>query len=78
MASTAPRPLKPEHEFTETRMTGFGGWWASAAARRGESDSEALWPLPASLVAANGTLADLDVLRTGPVVTHPYGQFRQR
>ncbi len=30
MASTAPRPLKVEHEFTDVRLTGFGGWSALA------------------------------------------------
>ena len=25
MASTAPRPLKVEHEFTDARLAGFGG-----------------------------------------------------
>ena len=30
MASTAPRPLKVEHEFTDARLTGFGGCSALA------------------------------------------------
>ena len=30
MASTAPRPLKVEGEFTDARLTGFGGWSALA------------------------------------------------
>ena len=30
MASTAPRPLKVDHEFTDARLTSFGGWSALA------------------------------------------------
>ena len=30
MTSTVPRPLKVEHEFTDARLTGLGGWSALA------------------------------------------------
>ena len=71
MASTAPRPLKVEHEFTDARLTGFGGCSALAlTAERlglfGDLSEGVSIKVRRRGASDGGALSDLDGLRADP------------
>ena len=78
MASTTPRPLKAEHEFTNARMTGFGGWFALAlTAERlglfGDLAEGVSVKVRRRGASGGGALSDLDELRADPAACRLLG-----